>query len=620
MRCAARYSLRGFRIGEAAHPGPPRLRILLDSASQWSQLPIVPAEGTSTVAASQGAIPRNLVEFRGHEQATRVDSETGSIRSDPQGGSDTESIAGISEQGDVAEVVDATPAEAPVNFAPRASQYSESLVCLDGVRLRDVFDTRAVVMHSVPFFLRGVFRGALKVSLQAIMRGYEQHSDLRITRGWKLFMLLPRMLLFRPRRGGKVPKKRLEERFHMFQEGRWLELLASSRGIEASVHQSSVRRRRRQRQDDGVQRRVDRAHSLVRLGELSAARQALEGANVAPGTLTTLRDLTSPVRRPPVPRHELSQEILRSEPVEVFELDGDALLTCLRTARRGAAPGPSGMTADHLFPILESETDSELLVQVASKLAIADVPEEVIDGIRLGRLTALAKPDGGVKEIVVGDIVRRLVARTIAKQFAKRAEVATAPFQYRLSTKAGCECVAHIVQALTDQDANATVVTVDGLGAFDLISKSSLLEGLLRMEDGDQILPFARCLYGSPSTYLWEDELGNTQEIPKVREGNRATPSMPMLFSLGEHPALEAIQRRLADGEKLLAYLDDVTVICRPERVRTVITIIDEELARHAHVNIHYGKTQVWNRGGVAPEGIDELTRLARLVKPEAVV
>ena len=94
---------------------------------------------------------------------------------------------------------------------------------------------------------------------------------------------------------------------------------------------------------------------------------------------------------------------------------------------------------------------------------------------------------------------------------------------------------------------------------------------------------------------------------------------MPMLFSLGEHLFLEAIQRRLVDGEKLLAYLDDVTVICRPERVRIVVTIIDEEVARHAHV-IYHGKTQVWNRGGDAPEGIDELARLARLVKPEAVV
>ena len=186
-------------------------------------------------------------------------------------------------------------------------------------------------------------------------------------------------------------------------------------------------------------------------------------------------------------------------------MDGEVFLTCLRTARRGAVAGPSGMTADHLFSILDSEADSELLVQVASKLAVGDVPDEVIDGIRVGRLTALAKPDGGVRGIVNGDIFRRLVARTIAKQFAKKAEAATAPFQYALSTKAGCECVAHIVQALTDQNANATVVTVDGVGAYDLISRSALLEGLLRMENGDQILPFARCFYGSPSTYLWED-------------------------------------------------------------------------------------------------------------------
>ena len=96
------------------------------------------------------------------------------------------------------------------------------------------------------------------------------------------------------------------------------------------------------------------------------------------------------------------------------------------------------------------------LVQVASRLAVGDIPEEVVDGIRLGRLTALAKPDGGVRGIVVGDIVRRLVARTMAKQVAKKAEKATAPFQYALSTRAGCECVAHMVQALTDQDVNAS--------------------------------------------------------------------------------------------------------------------------------------------------------------------
>ena len=91
--------------------------------------------------------------------------------------------------------------------------------------------------------------------------------------------------------------------------------------------------------------------------------------------------------------------------------------------------------------------------------------------------------------------MRRLVARTMAKQVAKKAEEAIAPFQYALTTKAGCECVAHILQTITDLDNRATVVSIDGVGAYDLIFRNAMMEGLLRMEQGDQILPFVRCFY-----------------------------------------------------------------------------------------------------------------------------
>ena len=43
-------------------------------------------------------------------------------------------------------------------------------------------------------------------------------------------------------------------------------------------------------------------------------------------------------------------------------------------------------------------------------MATGDVPEDVLEVIRLGRVTALRKPVGGVRGIVVGDILRRLVA------------------------------------------------------------------------------------------------------------------------------------------------------------------------------------------------------------------
>ena len=69
---------------------------------------------------------------------------------------------------------------------------------------------------------------------------------------------------------------------------------------------------------------------------------------------------------------------------------------------------------------------------------------------------------GGVRGIVVGDALRRLVARTMAQQIAEKVEKATSPHQYALKTKVGSECVAHILQTLTDADSEATVVSIDG--------------------------------------------------------------------------------------------------------------------------------------------------------------
>ena len=95
---------------------------------------------------------------------------------------------------------------------------------------------------------------------------------------------------------------------------------------------------------------------------------------------------------------------------------------------------------------------------------------------------------------------------------------------------------------------------------------------------------------------------------------------MPLLFSLGQHAALEAVQRRLQGSEKVFAYLDDVVVVCSPGRVVEVEGILRQELRRHAHIDVHQGKTQVWNRLGVTPRGIEELVRVARLEKPDAIV
>ena len=47
----------------------------------------------------------------------------------------------------------------------------------------------------------------------------------------------------------------------------------------------------------------------------------------------------------------------------------------------------------------------------------------------------------------------------------------------------------------------------------------------------------------------------------------------------------------------------------KPDRLADVHTAVDEELWTNAQIRLHHGKRQVWNRAGVEPNGMLELTR-----------
>ena len=73
-----------------------------------------------------------------------------------------------------------------------------------------------------------------------------------------------------------------------------------------------------------------------------------------------------------------------------------------------------------------SARDAELLCQAAEFLARASIPEELLRAIRI-RMTAVLKPTGGVRGIVAGDIIRRLVSRTIAQQIRRPQHLSNTP-------------------------------------------------------------------------------------------------------------------------------------------------------------------------------------------------
>ena len=130
---------------------------------------------------------------------------------------------------------------------------------------------------------------------------------------------------------------------------------------------------------------------------------------------------------------------------------------------------------------------------------------------------------------------------------SKRVEIATAPFQHALSTRIGCECIAHVVQTLTGIHEEATVVSIDGVGAYDLISRN------VASSAGDQRWGPDHAFR---QTILWTtiNTLVGRRDGRDPREcSGQGDPLMPLLFSLGQHAALATANARLQDGERLFA-------------------------------------------------------------------
>ena len=315
----------------------------------------------------------------------------------------------------------------PAHVAP--NEYREAWLSLDDVDLHTTLQQKHVGFQSPPNFIRGRIRQAMTMSLTT----HEQKI-----RAWKLWMLLPRMLMHRPPNTRQLSKEEWRTRIAHFQAGRWTHLLNAVERTTPTQPGTNT-----------LEQRARRARHLVHQGELSAARQALTAGPLAPGDASTLEELRDPTRRPGAPYGPIDAAIMQFVPAEPLQLPDALIINALRRTRKGAAPGPSGLTAETLRLVLDDADATQAFLQVSQLLAQADLPQQASNAIALGRLVALQKPNGRIRGLVVGDLLRRVVSRSIAQHYGQTIHTACSPHQFALSTRAGTEAVVHALTATT---------------------------------------------------------------------------------------------------------------------------------------------------------------------------
>ena len=91
------------------------------------------------------------------------------------------------------------------------------------------------------------------------------------------------------------------------------------------------------------------------------------------------------------------------------------------------------------------------------------------------------------------------------------------------------------------------------------------MSGLRDVRGGGEVLPCVRMFHGTVSEYLWEDDDGEVHKIPLGEGGEQGDPMMPLLYFLGQHCALEAINREMGANQHLMAFLDDIFLVTMPQ-------------------------------------------------------
>ena len=193
---------------------------------------------------------------------------------------------------------------------------------LDQFQVDDLFLHSIPMLKSCPHFLRGRLRDCFQVALRERYLAKLRGDEAGQVRGWKLFALVPMMMLHRPQGSGSVGRSELVHRADRFAAGRWAELVH-----DATQHHQSERS-----EEDECERRGKAAQARVQRGQVSRARQELVGAKLALKDQTTLNELRG--RRPQEQLREIPADVMSFEPETPVQLDRKIFATCLRVSIR----------------------------------------------------------------------------------------------------------------------------------------------------------------------------------------------------------------------------------------------------------------------------------------------
>ena len=242
----------------------------------------------------------------------------------------------------------------------------------------------------------------------------------------------------------------------------------------------------------------------------------------------------------------------------------DDVLAAVKSFKKSAAPGRSGMRPTHIINGIANRADFLNNFTVVIQLMVnAQIPAELAQIIAGGPLIPLLKKDGGIRPITIGEVIKRVTSKIAIRKTMNKFQQLVDGIQLGVGIKNGIEAVLHCLNNVLRSDyidENDLTILVDFTNAFNLTARQPFID--IVKTRLPEILKWVQFLYCTAS-FLF---LPGGKIILCCTGVQQGDPLSMALFCLAAHPLLFQLSQiisELAPHKPTLvaAICDDVTLL-----------------------------------------------------------
>ena len=364
----------------------------------------------------------------------------------------------------------------------------------------------------------------------------------------------------------------LQKRLNLWSQGDLVGLMKESREIQKRIQAKSKKDKESNHK------------AFCRLMMNGKISQALKFVNNEDNATSGVHDLNNEVisileDKHPQPGTVQDEALLDTSKIEqpqgvIFEsITAEAIIGCAKDL--SGSGGSTNVDADvwrHMLCSKFNEKQSKKLAQAIADLTKILCTEEIdpehLQELLSGRLIPLKKPDNGVRPIGIGEVLRRIIAKTVTQTLKQDILMASGSLQTCSGIESGIEAAVHSMRRVYEEEESQGMLLIDASNAFNSLNREVAINNIKVL--CPTFHQFLKNCYQCPTKLFISGQNTHGKRYIYSKEGaTQGDPAAMAKYAIGTRPLLDRLGTVIDDQTaKQCWYADDATAAGKLESLK----------------------------------------------------